>query len=162
MRIRLLTSGFILCLALSGVTAFPLLGESELLVKWFGADTCAGRSFPGVASWLGFIHEGVAYNAENYPFMAYGTDWLAFAHIVIAVFFVGVFIDPVRNIWVTKAGMAACILVPVLAFTCGPIRGIPLCWRLIDSGFGVLGVIPLAIIYHWSRQMEETAVGQTR
>jgi hypothetical protein len=29
-----------------------------------------------------------------YPFLAYGTDWLAFAHIVIAVFFIGPLVKP--------------------------------------------------------------------
>jgi hypothetical protein len=33
-----------------------------------------------------------------HPWLAYGTDWLAFAHIVIAVFFIGPFVDPVQNI----------------------------------------------------------------
>jgi hypothetical protein len=32
-----------------------------------------------------------------YPFLAYGTDWLAFVHLVIAVAFVGPFFDPVPD-----------------------------------------------------------------
>ena len=32
-----------------------------------------------------------------------------------------------------------------LARICGPIRGIPFFWRLIDCTFGVLGSIPLLL-----------------
>lgn len=150
-RIRLLISAFVFCLVVSGVTAFPLFWETGLLVRWFGGDTSLiGQRFPELASWLTFIHEGIAHNAERYPFMAYGTDWLAFAHIVIAVFFIGPLIDPVRNIWVIRAGIIACALIPVLAFVCGPIRGVPFYWRLFDSLFGVLGVVPLLFIHRWT------------
>ena len=75
--------------------------------------------------------------------MAYGTDWLAFAHIAIAVYFIGPLIDPVRNEWVLYAGLIGCILVLPLALICGPLRGIPLYWRLIDCSFGVFGALPL-------------------
>ncbi|HSH39366.1 MAG TPA: hypothetical protein VK993_11325 [Chthoniobacterales bacterium] len=64
--------------------------------------------------------------------MQYGTDWLAFGHIVIAIFFAGPLIDPVRNLWVIRAGQIACVLVIPLALVCGDIRGIPLWWRAID------------------------------
>lgn len=75
--------------------------------------------------------------------MAYGTDWLAFAHIVMAVAFIGPFRDPVRNIWVIEWAMIACVLVLLLALICGPLRSIPFGWRVIDCSFGVFGVIPL-------------------
>ncbi|MFT4637937.1 MAG: hypothetical protein ACI8T1_001253 [Verrucomicrobiales bacterium] len=48
---------------------------------------------------------------EAYPFMGYGTDWLAFGHLVIALFFIPVWKNPVRNIANLRAGIAACILV---------------------------------------------------
>lgn len=155
-RIRLLTLFFIFCLVVSGLTAFPLLKETKILTQWVGTGTSGGDQFPRLAKWLSFIHEGLDYNASHYPFMAYGTDWLAFAHIAIAVFFIGVVIDPVRNIWIVKSGMIACVLVPALAFLCGPVRGIPIFWRIIDSCFGVFGIIPLFLIYRWSKQLEDT------
>ncbi|SCF41963.1 hypothetical protein [Micromonospora mirobrigensis] len=34
--------------------------------------------------------------------MLYGTDWLAFAHLVLAVAFWGPLRDPVRNVWVVQ------------------------------------------------------------
>ena len=90
--------------------------------------------------------EGLETTGREYPFLAYGTDWLAFAHLVIAVAFWGPLRDPVRNIWVVEFGMIACLLVIPLALICGPIRGIPFCWQLIDCSFGVFGLIPLAIV----------------
>ena len=79
----------------------------------------------------------------QYPFLAYGTDWLAFAHLVIAVAFVGAWRDPLRNVWVLDFGLIACAMVIPLALICGPLRGIPWFWRLLDCSFGVLGSIPL-------------------
>ena len=89
----------------------------------------------------------------KYPFMAYGTDWLAFAHIVIALFFIGPFVRPEGNRWVIAAGMIACGLVVVLALICGPIRGIPFFWRLIDCSFGVFGFIPLWFAWRNSAEL---------
>ena len=62
-------------------------------------------------------------------FVFYGTDWLAFGHIVIAVCFAGVIRDPIKNIWVVEFGMISCVLVIPLALICGHIRGIPFFWR---------------------------------
>jgi len=39
--------------------------------------------------------------------------------------------------------LIGCILVLPLALICGPLRGIPLYWRLIDCSFGVFGALPL-------------------
>ena len=41
-------------------------------------------------------------------------------------------------------GMIACLLVIPLALICGPLRGIPFYWQLLDCSFGVIGLIPLA------------------
>jgi hypothetical protein len=78
-----------------------------------------------------------------YPFIAYGTDWLAFGHIAIAVAFLGPLRDPVKNLWVVEFAMIACILVIPWALIFGPLRGIPFLWRLLDCSFGVFGIIPL-------------------
>lgn len=86
--------------------------------------------------------------------MSYGTDWLAFAHIVIAVVFIGPLKDPVRNVWVIQFGMIACILIIPLALICGPIRQIPFYWQLIDCSFGVIGIIPLYKCYQLIRRLE--------
>lgn len=146
LQIRLLLGLFIVALVLSGLTAFPLVWELRLLTSWFGDGTMIGTTLPGLAYWLSHVQAGLETVGRDYPFLAYGTDWLAFAHIVIAVAFVGPLRDPVRNIWVVEFGMIACLLVIPLALICGPIRGIPFYWQLIDCSFGVLGLIPLAIV----------------
>jgi hypothetical protein len=79
--------------------------------------------------------------------MFYGTDWLGFAHITIAISFIGPLRDPVKNIWGVEFGMIACLLLILLALICGPLRGIPFFWTLIDCSFGVFGIIPVALAY---------------
>ena len=81
----------------------------------------------------------------NYPFMLYAHDWLAFAHLVLAILFAGAIVDPVRNAWVVKCGLIMCLLVPLLAGICIPIRGLPLCWFWIDSAFAPAAGVPLWI-----------------
>lgn len=146
-RIRLWLGVFIVGLVLSGVTAFPLTWEVGLLVRWFGQGEGA------LASWLRTVHTGLVETDQKYPFLAYGTDWLAFAHLVIAVAFIGPWRDPVRNIWVIEFGLIACALVLPLALIAGPLRGIPFGWRLLDCAFGVLGAIPLWLIRREIKQI---------
>jgi hypothetical protein len=141
-KIRWALAFFIAGLMLSGATAFPLQLELNWLVEMRGLN---GDNNPNNAfdQWLLTVRNGLSDTYTRYPWIGYGTDWLAFAHLIIALFFIGPFIDPVKNIWVVYAGLAACILVPVLALICGPIRHIPFGWRLIDCAFGVIGAIPL-------------------
>jgi hypothetical protein len=143
-RIRILIVGFIIGLVLSGITAFPLRWETELLAKWFGATSASmPENTTGLLHWLVTVRNGLADTYSRHPYIAYGTDWLAFGHIIIALAFIGPLRDPVRNIWVIEFGMIACVLVIPLALICGPIRGIPFYWRLIDCSFGVVGIVPL-------------------
>ena len=65
--------------------------------------------------------------------------------------------DPVKNIWVIEFGLIACVLVLPLALICGPIRGIPFFWRLIDCSFGVIGFITLWVTRKMIRGLEGTA-----
>jgi hypothetical protein len=144
-KVKWLLWFFIVALSLSGITAFPLKMEVEVLHELFGAGSSMESVWPSLSSWISYIHLGVTETSQKYPFIAYGTDWLAFAHIVIAIAFIGPLRDPVKNIWVVEFGMIACVLVIPLALICGPTRGIPLFWRLIDCSFGVFGFIPLFI-----------------
>jgi hypothetical protein len=107
--IRLLLSLFVIGLVLSGLTAFPLVWELRLLTSWFGETTVVGSFFPGLAHWLSYVCGGLETAQRNYPFLAYGTDWLAFGHLVIAIAFWGPLKDPVRNVWVVDFGMLACL-----------------------------------------------------
>jgi hypothetical protein len=40
------------------------------------------------------VYDALAMTNRQYPFLAYGADWLAFAHLVIAIAFVGPYHDP--------------------------------------------------------------------
>jgi hypothetical protein len=161
-RIRILLALFAIGLALSGLTAFPLIHEVAFLDAKLGPGTAMGRSLPGLADWIAKVDLGLRETNRLYPFMQYGTDWLAFAHLVIATAFWGPFRDPVRNKWVVDFGIIACIAVFPLAFICGPIRGIPLYWRLIDCSFGVIGMLPLLLAKRAIRELESaTGAGLT-
>ncbi|MEV4614664.1 hypothetical protein AB0K43_19000 [Kitasatospora sp. NPDC049258] len=144
---------FIVCLVLSGLTAFPLETETRWLAGAVGGGPI-GDHFPALAGWTARVRDGVADTNARYPFLAYGTDWLAFAHLVIATAFWGPLKDPVRNIWVIKWAVLACAGVIPLALICGPLRDIPLYWRFVDMSFGVIGVIPLLIVVRGIRRLE--------
>lgn len=143
LRIRVLLLLFMIGLLLSGLTAFPLKAEVDMLQKIVGPGTSIESWFPSLSKWISTVHTGILKADKEYPFLFYGTDWLAFGHIVIAIAFIGPLIDPVKNIWVITFGMISCVLVIPLALICGPIRGIPFFWQLIDCSFGVFGIIPL-------------------
>ena len=156
-RIRLWLILFIVGLALSGVTAFPLEHETAVLNRIFHVAPVpppGGEST--LHSWLRRVHDGIVHTNQAYPFMAYGTDWLAFAHLVIAIAFIGPLVDPVRNKWVLQFGVIACAGVVPLALIAGPIRAIPPYWRFIDCSFGIIGVIPLLICLHHVREIERS------
>ncbi len=142
-RIRAVLVFFVIALILSGLTAFPLAWEVSLLNDWLGPGTAMEEIWPSLSAWIQRVHVGLQETYADYPFIAYGTDWLAFAHLVIAVAFWGPIKEPVRNRWVVEFGLIACLLVIPLALICGPIRGIPFYWLLFDCAFGVFGFIPL-------------------
>ncbi|CAL9530093.1 hypothetical protein SUDANB121_04037 [Nocardiopsis dassonvillei] len=154
-RIRIWISLFVVGLVLSGVTAFPLPAEVRLLDSLLaGPFAPVSEAAPWLADWVARVRVGLDEVESAYPFVLYGTDWLAFAHLVIAVAFIGPWQDPVRNIWVIHFGMIACAMVVPLALVCGPIRGIPWLWQLVDISFGVFGIIPLLIVHRLIRRLE--------
>ncbi len=144
-HIRIYLGVFIALLVLSGITAFPLKVEMDYLysIRWH---------FPVfMRNWIEEVYTALAGVPE---LILYGTDWLAFAHIVLGLVFIGPFVNPVKNMWVIQFGMLACILVFPLAFICGSIRGIPFFHQLIDCAFGFFGFIPLFICYKKTRLLE--------
>jgi hypothetical protein len=159
MQIRLLLGFFIVALVASGLTAFPLQWELQVLTAWFGKGTVVGTAMPALAEWFARVREGLETTGRDFPFLVYGTDWLAFAHLVIAVAFLGPMRDPVRNVWVVEFGMIACVMVLPLALICGPIRGIPFGWQLIDCSFGIFGLIPLAVVRRMICSLEKMPAG---
>ena len=153
-RFRISLVLFLVGLILSGVTAFPLLGELRLLAKWLGVEEVADpESLTGLKYWIAHVHVGLEKTYEAYPFVGYGTDWLAFAHLAIAVFFIGPLREPTKHDWILVSGIIACAGILPLALICGPLRGIPIYWRLIDCSFGVIGVLPLVYCLRLSRRM---------
>jgi hypothetical protein len=145
-KIRRVVAVFLILLVLSGVTAFPLVTE----VDWMIAHI---NSFPP------FFHQWIINVADSIhqtpSIVLYGTDWLAFAHLIIALFFVGVYIDPIKNKFNITVGIIACVAVFPLAFICGPIRGIPFYHQLIDCSFGLFGLKPLVYVKTKIKKLEE-------
>jgi hypothetical protein len=138
-------------LFISGVTVWPAVPELKAVVRLLWGDAAA----------TGELHrlllkaiEGLEATAANYPFMLYAHDWLAFAHIMLAVLFAGAIRDPVRNKWVVQCGLLMCLGVPVLAGVCIPIRGLPPWWFWIDFAFAPAAALPLWIAYRDIRRAE--------
>jgi len=157
--IRFWLAVFIVGLVLSGVTAFPLQTEINWLdsLVHFRVLQAVLKS-AGLTGWIDRVAVALNATSASYPFLAYGTDWLAFAHLAIAAAFIGPFVDPVRNKWVVAFGLIACAGVIPLALIAGQIRGIPLVWRMIDCSFGVFGSIPLLICWRSIRVLEHASV----
>lgn len=78
-------------------------------------------------NWLQAVYDALPVTNNKYPMLAYGYNWLAFVHIVIAMAFIGPLKDPVKNKW---------IIVTMFHI-------------IIDCSFGVIGLIPLLICYDW-------------
>ena len=140
-QVRGLIIFFMAALIFSGATAIPAETELTILLQYIPSDSVIG-------SLLATVLEAVRDTQAHYPFLFYGNDWLAFAHFVIAIAFIGPLRDPVKNIWVIEFGMIACVLVVPFALCMGAVRGIPIGWRLIDCSFGILGIIPLWLCRH--------------
>ena len=141
---------FIGALWVSGLTAVPL----EWGTAWLADLT---RTWPGPwHAWAQRSADAIAEVGSKYAFLFYGTDWLAFAHVVIGLAFIGPLRDPVRNRWVIEWGRWCCLLVLPLAFLWAPVRGIPFFWRCVDASFGVLGALPLWRVLNLIKRLEGT------
>lgn len=157
-RIRFWLALFMVGLVLSGITAFPLRTELGFAVRLLQAPAVrSAAEASGLLPWIERVNLAVSVTDVRYPFLAYGTDWLAFAHLIIALAFIGPVLDPVRNKWVIAFGLIACAGVIPLALIAGQIRGIPVGWRLIDCCFGIFGAIPLLICWRLIQAMESEA-----
>ena len=149
-QVRIIIVLFIVGLVLSGITAFPIQYQLTKAHEWINSWGWNNT----LSAWLGYVYKGVNETYDKYPFIAYGTDWLAFAHVMLAVLFIGPLRDPIKNIWVIEFGMIACAAIIPLAFIMGPIRHIPFFWTLVDWSFGIFGIIPLYISYISIKKLE--------
>jgi hypothetical protein len=145
--IRKLLLFFMMILFLSGLTAIPVDRELSFLLRFIPLETT-------LYTWLEKVSLAYSNVKEQYPFLLYGYDWLAFAHFILAILFIGPYRDPVRNIWVIEFGLIACVLIFPLAFIAGSFRGIPIGWKLIDCSFGLFGFVPLWICYKKTKQLQ--------
>ena len=83
-RFRIALGLFIAGLVFSGITAFPLRLEIRLITRLLGAGaTPEPDGHGGLLCWLLTVRQGLEQTDARYPWMAYGTDWLAFGHLVI-------------------------------------------------------------------------------
>ena len=153
-KIRIWLGVFMLGLVLSGLTAFPLRTELPLVMNVLAHMGVPAQS--ALMLWLAKVDEVLESTGREYPFLAYGTDWLGFAHLVIAAAFIGAWRDPVRNKWLFTFGLLNCAAVVPFAIIAGGARDIPFYWRLIDCSFGVFGAIPLWICRRYATRMEHS------
>ena len=138
---------FIIALFISGATAIPVEQELTYVINHF--------PFEGsIKGWLNEVLVGIKNTSNNYPFLFYGYDWLAFAHFLFAILFIGPLRDPVKNKWVIEFGIIACILIIPFALIMGGVRGMPFWWRLIDCSFGIIGLVPLIICLNNIKRLE--------
>lgn len=136
-------------LVISGVTAIPLESEVNWLANFFATNPSSE-----IAQWLIQVRDALSQTQLQYPFLFYGTDWLAFGHFVIAIAFIGGLRNPVRNKWLFDFGLIACVLVIPYALVFGGIHEIPIWWRVIDCSFGIIGFIPLWFCRKWTIELE--------
>ena len=159
-RIRWLLGLFMAALVVAGLTAVPLEWELDQAARVLGiAPDAPPDDYTGLRYWIAMVRSGVHDTFARYPFMAYGTDWLAFAHVIIAVAFIGPWRDPVRNRWVVTFGLIACVAVIPVALVFGPLRGIPFTWGLIDCSFGVVGFVPLWLVRRYTDELASLGPG---
>ena|SRR5215471_15598141 len=147
-KIRRWLAFFMFMLVMSGLTAIPLVDELEFVKRFFDFDS-------NIGVWLNAIYDSLIDTKQKYPWLFYGYDWLAFAHVIIALVFIGPYKDPVKNKWVIEFGMIACLLIIPFAMIAGYFRGIPFWWRLIDCSVGIIGMVPLVICYRKIHLLEE-------
>jgi hypothetical protein len=151
-RIKALTWVFIVGLTVAGATAIPLKWELDVLAKLSGANV---NTTGLLAHWIRNVQTALNQTTAQFPFLFYGTDWLAFGHFVIAIAFIGALRDPVRNSWLFTFGMISCVLIVPYALVFGGLRGIPIWWRLVDCSFGVVGFVPVWLCKKWAEELSQ-------
>lgn len=129
-------------LFISGVTVWPAIPELKLGVKILET---IGDPVSELQRFTIQVIDGLEAVKRDHHFLMYGYDWLAFAHICLAILFAGAAKDPVRNKWIVQCGLIMCALIPVLAGICIPWRGIPGYWFFIDFAFAPAAALPLFI-----------------
>jgi len=127
-------------LLISGITVWPAIPELK-----FGLIVLEkiGLAHSELAQFTETILLSLQHIESEHPHILYGYDWLAFAHIVLAILFWGAARDPLRNKWIVECGLIMCALIPLLALICIPYREIPWWWFFMDFAFAPAAALPL-------------------
>jgi hypothetical protein len=138
----------ILGLLLNGISAIPLRSELNFLLS--NPDALPDL----LRNWWIYVNKGLTETSGHYPFMRYGFDWLAFAHLLIAIAFIGPLRDPIKNEWVITWGIIASVLSVVMALSWERLREIPLWWSSIDAVIGLISFIILLLCSRWIKKLK--------
>ncbi len=147
-RIKIAIVITIIGLLLNGISAVPLRTELNILLS--NPD-----SLPKfLRDWWQYVDQGLNETSDKYNFMRYGFDWLAFAHLLIAIAFIGPLRDPIKNQWVVQWGMIASGLSVVVALVWERMRAVPFWWSLIDAGIALIAYLILWQCNKWINQLK--------
>ena len=92
-------------LFVAGVTVWPVIWELKTAVHIVWGD---GKPANDLHRFIAQAIGGIESVKATYPFLLYAHDWLAFAHIMLAVLVAGAIRDPVRNVWIVQCGLIMC------------------------------------------------------
>lgn len=148
-KIRIAVIITIIGLLLNAISAIPLHTELSMLLA--NPDALP----QSLRDWLTYVHSGITDTDKNYPFMRYGFDWLAFAHILIAIAFIGPLKDPLKNEWVVRWGVIASALSILMALSWERLRDIPLWWSFIDTFIAIIAFVILWLCNRWIMQLKK-------
>jgi len=132
-KIRTYTALLMAGLVIAGVPAFFIPWGVDLIVNHSPLPKWINQT-----AWLNYVLNGVIQIDKSYDFIWYGMDWMAFAHLLFAILFYGLYKDPIRNKWLVSFGLVACVAIAPIALGFGHLRGIPLIWQFLDMAFGVI------------------------
>jgi hypothetical protein len=149
---------FATALIVSGVTAIFAREGLQFLSPLFARGSMLHTFWPSMAEWLLLVYRSIEETYDKYPFLAYGYDWLAFGHFIISIPFLMAVNDPRRYSWVITYGMIACISVIPFAIVFGAIREIPIFWRIVDTLFGLGGLLVLLILRRQLKALDSSNV----
>ena len=135
-------------LLLNGISSLPLRTELNILLSY------SGQLPQFLVDWWTYVNQGVLETSEKYNFMRYGFDWLAFAHLTIAIAFIGPLRDPIKNQWVVKWGMIVAALGIVMAFGWERMRDIPIWWSFVDAGISYVAFLVLWFCNRWIEKLK--------
>ena len=120
-------------LVVSGITAFPLEHELHLLVR-IAAHLNFSQEAPSLNLWLARVDAAITDTNTHCPFLAYGTDWLAFAHLVIAAAFIVLGETPSAT-----NGSSTGVLSPAPVFLLSPLS---LGQSAVSLSIGAVSIVP--------------------